>query len=163
MKFLRVIAFTFLAVLNLLAGPYIAYSEAQQSKAPGPSLAEDQLKGACRKDPSITFSEEQVRELESLQRAYLEEIRPLWNELGNLRRELRFAISDPQVQSQALLDKQRKASAIQAKIENLRFSYLIKTRSILAKEQLERMPRDCPLKMGGGYRTTQRPQGWIRW
>ncbi len=163
MKFLTIIGFAFLAILNLLAGPYITYSEAQQSKAPGPSFAEYQVKGSCRKDPSITFSEEQVRELESLQRAYLEEIRPLWNELADLRRELRFAVSDPQAQSQALLDKQRRASAIQAKIENFRFSYLIKTRSILRKEQLERMPRDCPLKMGGGYGTRHRSQGWFRW
>ncbi len=130
----------------------MTYSEAQQPKVPmGRSFSETQPKGACRIDPSITFSEAQVKELESLQRAYLEEVKPLWSELRDLRLELRFAVSDPQVQPQALLDKQRRMSSIQAKLENLRFSYLIKARAIFTKEQLERFPPDCPLKMGTGY------------
>jgi hypothetical protein len=42
-------------------------------------------------------------------------------------------------------------SSIQAKLENLRFSYLIKARASFTKEQLERFPPDCPLKMGPAY------------
>jgi hypothetical protein len=152
MKSLKIIGFAFLANLFLLTGLCMIYSEAQQPKVPmGRSFSETQPKGACRIDPSITFSEAQVKELESLQRAYLEEVKPLWSELRDLRLELRFAVSDPQVQPQALLDKQRRMSSIQAKLENLRFSYLIKARAIFTKEQLERFPPDCPLKMGTGY------------
>jgi len=151
MKSLKIIGFAFLANLFLLTGLCMIYSEAQQPKVPmGRSFSETQPKGACRIDPSITFSEAQVKELESLQRAYLEEVKPLWSELRDLRLELRFAVSDPQVQPQALLDKQRRMSSIQAKLENLRFSYLIKARAIFTKEQLERFPPDCPLKMGTG-------------
>ncbi len=106
---------------------------------------------ACRIDPSITFTEEQTKELENLQRAFLEEAKPLWSELRDLRLELRFAVPDPQVQPQVLLNKQRRMSAIQAKFENLRLSYLLKARSIFTQEQLERFPADCPLKMGTGY------------
>lgn len=149
MKSIRIISLGFVMGLILLNGPI---SEAQQPKAPPISpFSQSQLKGACRKDPSITFSEGQTKELENLQRAYLGEARPLWSEMRDLRLELRFAVSDPQVQSQVLLDKQRRMSSTQAKLENLRFSYLIRTRTIFAKEQLERMPPDCPLKMGTGY------------
>jgi hypothetical protein len=102
-------------------------------------------------DPSITFTKEQAEKLASLQRAFSEEAKPLRSELRDLRIELRFAVSDPQIQPQVLLDKQRRILSIQARLENLRFSYLIKTRAIFSKEQLERMPSDCPLRMGTGY------------
>ena len=140
---------TGLILLNGLIGPI---SEAQQPKAPPISpFSQSQLAGTCRKDPSITFSEEQTKEFENLQRAYLAEAKPPWSELRDLRLESRLAISDPQVQSQVLLDKQRRMSSIQAKPENLRFSYVIKARAVFSREQLERMPPDCPLKMGTGY------------
>ena len=130
----------------------MTYSEAQPPFIPrGNQLPQAQLKGACRKDPSITFSEAQTRELENLQRAYLEEAKPLWSEMRDLRLELRFAVSDPQVQPQALFDKQRKFSVLQTKLENLHFSYQIKVRSIFTKDQLERFPSDCPLKMRTPY------------
>ena len=99
-------------------------------------------------DPSITFTKEQTKELANLQRAYLEEAKPLWGELRDLRLELRFAVSDPQVPPQALLDKQRKFSALQARLENLLFFYQVKARAIFTKQQFERFPADCPLKMG---------------
>jgi hypothetical protein len=119
---------------------------------PGGSLSPIQAKSACRIDPSITFTEEQTEKLAHLQRAYLEEAKPLWRELRDLRFELRFAVSDPRVQPQALLDKQRKFSALQARLENLLFSYQVKARDIFTKEQFERFPVDCPLKKGVGYK-----------
>ena len=138
-----------LILLNGLTGQS---SEAQQPKVPmGRSFSETQPKGACRIDPSITFTEEQTKELENLQRAYLEEAKPLWGEMRNLRLELRFAVSDPQVKPQALLDKQRKFSGLQARLENLLFSYQVKARAIFTKEQFERFPADCPIKLGTGY------------
>lgn len=152
MKSLKIIGLAFLANLFLLTGLCMTYSEAQPPFiSPGSQLPQTQQKRSCRIDPSITFTEEQTKELENLQRAFLEEAKPLWSELRDLRLELRFAVPDPQVQPQVLLDKQRKMSAIQAKFENLRFSYLIKARSIFTKEQLERFPADCPLKMGTGF------------
>jgi len=152
MKSIRIMIFSFVTGLILLNGPIGPISEAQQPKVPPISpFSQTQLKGVCRKDPSITFSEAQAKELESLQRAYLEEAKLLWSEMRDLRLELRFAVSDPQVQTQALLDKQRKFSALQAKLENLHFSYQIKVRSIFTKDQLERFPPDCPLKMKTPY------------
>ncbi len=152
MKNLKIIGLGFIIGFILLSGLMGRAAEAQPSKVPagGPFLPV-QPKGACRMDPSITFTEEQAEKLAHLQRAYLEEAKRLWSELRDLRIELRFAVSDPRVQPQALLDKQRKLSALQARLENLLFSYRVKARAIFSKEQLERMPPECPLKMGTGY------------
>ena len=148
---MKIISLGLIIGLILLSGLMEQAAEGQPSKLPmGRSFSETQPKGACRIDPSITFTEEQTKELENLQRAYLEKAKPLWGEMRDLRIELRFAVSDPQVQPQALLDKQRKFSALQARLENLLFSYQVKARAIFTKEQFERFPPDCPLKMGPG-------------
>ena len=152
MKSIKIMSYAFLASILFLMGLCLTYSEAQPPFIPPEKpFPQTNLKGACRIDPSITFTEKQTERLTSLQQAYIEEMRPLWNELRDLRFELRFWESDPRAQSQVLLDKQRMMSSIQARLENLRFSYLIKTRSIFTKEQIERFPPDCPLKMGTGY------------
>jgi hypothetical protein len=152
MKSLKIISFALLTSLFFLMGFYMTCSEAQPPFIPpGSQLPQSPVKGACRKDPSITFTEEQTRILENLGRDFWKETKLLRDEMMDLRIEMRFAVSDPQAQSQVLLDKQRRMSAIQAKLENLRLSYLIRARSILTKEQLERIPPDCPLKMKTGY------------
>jgi Spy/CpxP family protein refolding chaperone len=152
MRHIKIIGVTFMMGLILLKGLAGQSSEAQQPQVPmGSPPLQAPSKAACWKNPSITFTEEQTRELGNLQRAFMEEAKPLSSELRDLRLELRFAVSDPQIQSQVLFDKQRKMSAIQAKFENLRFSYLVKARSILTKDQLGRFPPDCPLKMETGY------------
>jgi len=152
MKNIKIISLGFIIGFILLNGLMERVVEAQPSKVPGGgSFLSVQPKGACRMDPSITFNKEQTEKLAHLQRAYLEEAKPLWGEMRNLRLELRFAVSDPQVKPQALLDKQRKFSGLQARLENLLFSYQVKARAIFTKEQLERFPSDCPLKIGRGY------------
>ena len=102
--------------------------------------------------PFANLTAEQSSQIQALREAYLEEAKPLWSELRDMRIGLRFAVSDPKVQPQAVLDKQRKFSALQARFENLLFSYQVKARAIFTKEQMERFPPDCPLKMGTGYR-----------
>jgi hypothetical protein len=151
MKSLKIINIAFLVSL-FSTGVFMTYSESQPPIIPpGKPIPQAPMKGACRKDPSITFTEEQTKKLEKIESAFMEETKPLLSELRDLRLELRFAVSDPQAQPQVLLDKQRRLASIQTKLENLRFSYLIKARAIFTKEQLERMPPDCPLKMGTGY------------
>jgi hypothetical protein len=153
MKHIKIIGVAFIMGLILLNGLTGQSSEAQQPKVPmGRSFSETHPKGACRIDPSITFTEEQTKEFENLQRDFLEEAKPLWSEMRDLRLELRVAVSDPQAKPQALLDKQRKFSGLQARLENLLFSYQVRARAIFTKEQFERFPADCPLKMGTGYR-----------
>ena len=153
MKNMKIISLGFIIGFILLSGLIDQAAEAQPSKVPaGTPFLPFQPKGACQMDPSITFTEEQAEKLAHLQRAYLEEAKPLWSELRDMRIGLRFAVSDPKVQPQAVLDKQRKFSALQARFENLLFSYQVKARAIFTKEQLERFPPDCSLKMGTGYR-----------
>ena len=154
MKSIKIISLGFIIGFILLNGLIGPIAEAQQPKAPPVSpFPQTQLKGVCRKDPSIAFSEEQTKKLENLGRAYLAEAKPLWTELRDLRFEMRHEVSDAEIRSEALLKKQMKMSAIQGKLEDLRFSYLVKARAIFTKEQLERFPADCPLKMGAGYGT----------
>jgi hypothetical protein len=153
MKHIGIKSLGFIIGFILLGGLLEQTAEAQHFKIPpgGPFLPV-QPKGTCRMDPSITFTKEQAEKLAHLQQGYLEEAKPLWGEMRDLRIELRFAVSDPQVPPQALLEKQRKFSALQARLENLLFSYQVRARAIFTKEQFERFPADCPLKMGTGYR-----------
>ena len=152
MKSIKIISLGFIIGLIFFSGLTAQIAEAQPSKVPpgGPFLSV-QPKGACRMDPSILFTEEQAEKLAHLQRAYLEEAKPLWSELKDLRLEWRFTVPDPQAQPRVLLDKQQKMSALQAKLENLLFSYQINARAIFTKEQLDRFPSDCPLKRGIGH------------
>ena len=151
MKSLKFIVVAFIASLFILTGLWLTYSEAQPPFIPpGNQLPQTQEKAACRKDPSITITKEQTKQLENLERSFLVEVKPLWGELRDLRLEMRYTGSDPQIQSQVIFEKQMRITTLQAKIEDLRFSHMIKTRSIFTKEQLDRFPPDCPLKMGAG-------------
>ena len=152
MKPLNIIGLGFIMGSVLLNGLMGSISEAQPSKTPPmPPFSQSQPMGACRKDPSISFSGDQAKKFENLQHSFFLEVKPLWGELRDLRFEMRYSVSGSQMQPQFLLEKQMKISAIHAKIENLRFAYMIKARSIFTKEQLERFPADCPLKMATGY------------
>ena len=92
MKSLKIIGLVFIAIFLSLNGLCLTYSEAQPPFVPpGNQLPQTQQKGSCRIDPSITFTEEQTKELENLQRSFLEEAKPLWSELRDLRLEMRYA------------------------------------------------------------------------
>jgi Spy/CpxP family protein refolding chaperone len=159
MKKIFIIGLTLTFALGLMASALMAEGPGLRRRSgmgpgygpPEGPFVTGQPKNACRMDPSITFTEEQAEKLMHLQRAYLEEAKPLWSELRELRLELRFALSDPDVQPQALLEKQRKFIALQSRLENLVFSYRLKVRAIFTKEQFEKFPAECPLKMGIGY------------
>jgi Spy/CpxP family protein refolding chaperone len=159
MKEIAIIGLTLVLGLGLMAGAAMAQGPGIGrgfGRGPGYGPPEGpfipvQPQSACLMDPSITFTKEQAEKLAHLQRAYLEKAKPVWRELRDLRLELRFAVSDPQVQPQALLDKQRRFSALQARLEDLLFSYRVKARAVFTKEQFERFPADCPLKIGPGF------------
>jgi len=103
------------------------------------------------KSSDLGLTETQKKTLENLQQAYASEAFPLRMELMSLRFELRHLIRDPNVPSMTLLERQRKISELQGKLESLSLSYQIKGRSILTKEQSEQLPQDCSLGMGTGY------------
>ena len=141
-------------VLSLLALLGIQLSEAQDRlpKLDRPSLWMDSQE-RCWKSSSFGLTEEQIGALESLQRAYQAEATPKYRELMTLRIELQCYVSDKNIKPQDLMERHKKLLLLQTEFESLSFSYQMKARSILTREQLERLPQDCLLDMGVGYGT----------
>ena len=106
---------------------------------------------ACWQSPDLALKEEQTKALEALQHDYMAEAMPLRRELLPLRFELRHLIRDPNIPSKILLDRQKRMSELQMKLDSLSFSYQMKVRSIFTKEQLERLPEDCLPGIEAGY------------
>ena len=132
----------------------IKVSEAQEAfpKLNRPNLRMDS-QGMPMKPPASDLTGEQAKALDSLCRSYIAEASPIRTELFALRIELRHLLLDPNVQPQILFDRQRKISALQARLEELSLSYQVKAKSIFTKEQLERLPMDWLLGMDTGYET----------
>jgi Spy/CpxP family protein refolding chaperone len=103
------------------------------------------------KSSDLGLTETQKKTLENLQQAYASEAFPLRMELMSLRFELRYLLRSPNVQPEVLLDRQKKISEVQMKLDSLSFSYQMKARSVFTKEQLERLPEDCLPGMDKGY------------
>jgi len=108
---------------------------------------------ASWKPYDLALTEAQKKTLESIQSAYAAEALPLRRELMSLRFELRYLLRDRNVQPSVLLDRQKKISELQAKLDDLSLSYQIKARSIFTKEQLEQLPEDCSPGMETGIWT----------
>jgi hypothetical protein len=115
-----------------------------------PSLKKEN-RGFFWQSSSIGLTEAQGKELESLQQAFIAEAMPLRRELMSLRFELRHLIRDPNIGPEILLDRQRKISKVQTKLDSLSLSYLVKARSVFTKDQLEQLPSDCSLGIAVGF------------
>jgi len=115
----------------------------------------------------LGLTETQARELENIRQAFVEEAEPLWRELRALNLELRYLISDPNVKSQTLFDRQRKTSEVRGKLESLLFSSQVNARSVLTKEQFDRLLTGCTFGMGTMYEAeigiARRPQRGVRY
>jgi Spy/CpxP family protein refolding chaperone len=146
-----------LRIVFALISYLLIISGAQPSKAQPPSYPQSKPmlrmggQNACWESTDSGLTEEQTKALEALQYGYLAEAAPLRRELIPLRFELRHLIRDPNVRSKILLDRQKRISELQMKLDNLSFSFQMKARSIFTKEQLERLPEDCTLGMGPGF------------
>ena len=141
-------------ILPLLALLGIQFSEAQERfpKLDRPSLKMDSRE-RCWKTPSVGLTEDQVKALENLQRAYQAETASKYRELMVSRIELQHYVLDRNIKLQDIMERHKRLLALQTELESLSFSYQMKARSILTKEQLERLPQDCLLDMGIGYGT----------
>ena len=104
----------------------------------------------CWNSSDLALSEAQMKALATLQNGYAAAAVPLWRELMPLKLELRHLIRDPNVRPEILLDRQKKISELQARLDNLSLSYQLKAQSILTKEQLEQLSQDCSMGMGLG-------------
>jgi len=123
--------------------------------------------GTCWESSTFALTEAQKKALETLRRTFMEAAMPIRTALFALRIELRHLLSDSNVQPQILFDRQRKISALQARLEELSLSYQVQAKSIFTKEQLERLPQGCFLEMGIGYGTEagigRGPRRGARW
>lgn len=144
------IVFPLISYLLIMLG--VQPSKAQPSFFPQskPMLRLDG-QNACWESADLGLTEVQKKALKSLQRAYTLEAFPVRIKLMSLRFELHNLIRDPNVQPKILLDRQKKISELQAKLNDLSLSYQIKARSIFTKEQFAKFPQDCSLGMEVGY------------
>ncbi len=106
---------------------------------------------ACWESADLGLTKVQKKALNSLQGAYTLEAFPVRIKLMSLKFELHHLIRDPNVQPKILLDRQKKISELQAKLDDLWLLYQIKARSIFTKEQFAKLPHDCSLGMEVGY------------
>jgi len=137
--------------LLVLFGVQIPEAQERFRKLDKPSLRMDSQH--CWKTPSVGLTEEQIKTLESLQRAYQAEATSKYREIMVCRIELQHYVSDRNIKPQDIIERHKRLLALQTELENLSFSYQMKARSILTQEQLERLPQDCLLEMGIGYGT----------
>ena len=139
-------------LFSLLTLFSLSMPEAQERfpKLDGPNLRMDR-RGTCWESSSLALTEAQKKALETLQHAYQEELAPKYRELMTLRVELQCYVLDKSIKPQDLMERHKKLLALQTELESLSFSYQMKARSILTREQLDRLPQDCLLEMGIGY------------
>jgi hypothetical protein len=126
----------------------VEQSKAQPSFYPhdNPMLSSDG-QDAHRESFDLGLTEAQKKTRESLQQAYTSEVLALRMELVSLKFELRYLIRGPNVRPKILLDRQKKISELQAKLDELSLSYQIKIRAIFTKQQLEQLPPDFSIGM----------------
>ncbi len=147
---LLIIAFPLICYLLIMFGVHPSKAQPPFFPQSKPMLRSDG-QNACWESADLGLTEGQKKALKSLQRTYAEEALPLRVELISLRFELRYLIRDRNVQPKILLDRQKKISELQAKLDDLRLLYQIKARSLLTKEQFAKLPHDCSLGMEVGY------------
>jgi DNA-binding response OmpR family regulator len=129
----------------------------QPSKAQPPFYSQNRpmLKSdsseACWQSSDLALSGAQKKELENLQRAYSTEATPLLKEIRTSILELRCSASETSAKPQALIDRHRRISVLRSELEKLSFSYQLKAKALLTREQMERLPQDCLLGMSTGY------------
>ena len=132
----------------------IKTSEAQRTFSPS-AQPDSGIPGreACWQSSLLRLTEDQVKALQSIQQSYTSEVMFLRREFMLLRLELRHLIKDQNAPSKTLLERQRRISDLQGKLDSLFLSYQIRARSIFTKEQLEQLPEDCTLGMETGFGT----------
>ncbi|OGP60972.1 MAG: hypothetical protein A2162_07105 [Deltaproteobacteria bacterium RBG_13_52_11b] len=95
----------------------------------------------CLKASDLNLSSDQLKGLELINHNYLKETRPLRNELFSKRLELREFLTNPSIKAESIQIKTSEVLALESKIGEQEFEYLMKVRSLLTQEQLKNW---CP-------------------
>jgi hypothetical protein len=140
-------------ILSLFTLFIIRISSAQESfpKRNRPDSRIMDRRGTCPESLSSSLTEDQKKAIESFRRSYIAETRPIRIELFALKIHLRYLLSDRNVEPRVLFDQQKKISVLQGKLEQVSLSYQLRARSVLTKEQLERLPEGWGYELGIGH------------
>jgi Spy/CpxP family protein refolding chaperone len=143
----------FIALILSLLTLFIPRISAAQEPIPKMNRPNFRIRGpeSCLESLSPSLTENQKKVLENLRQAYMAEARPTRTELFALRLQLRYLLSDTNVQPRILFDQQRKISDLQAKLEELSLSYQVKAREVFTREQLQRLPQGWAFEIGLGH------------
>ena len=110
----------------------------------------------CLKASDLNLSSDQLKGLELINQTYLKETRPLRNELFSKRLELREFLTNPSIKAESIQMKTSEVLALESKIGEQEFEYLMKVRSLLTQEQLKNW---CPEQEFPSFRgMMQRPE-----
>lgn len=90
-----------------------------------------------------------MKELENLQHSFFKEILALRSQYVNLRYEIRSLMGHSKPDPKMVVEKQKKFSDIQNKIDEISIQHLLKARALFTPNQLSRLPSGCNL--GGNY------------
>jgi hypothetical protein len=104
--------------------------------------------GAFWQSSSLGLNAAQIKELENIREAFVTEATSLWHEIKMLNLEMRYLISDPNAKTKDLFDRQRRLSELRTKLDTLLLSSKVKARSVLTKEQIDRLPQNSTFGMG---------------
>jgi len=110
----------------------------------------------CLVPEDLHLTPEQIEQMTSIQRHYLEDMIALRNDLHNRRYGLRRLLSDPTVESTDIKAKQKEVFALENEIQEKILDYQLKVRDILTPQQFRlwvsrhRMPFGHGMHKGHG-------------
>ncbi len=93
---------------------------------------------------------EQLKSLENLQRSFYKEVSALRNQYIKQRYEVHSLLDSPKPDAKRILEKQRRFSDLQKKIDEISLQYLLKARALFTSDQLSRLPSGCNLGFNYG-------------
>jgi Spy/CpxP family protein refolding chaperone len=133
MKFrIKILIFCFLLIFA---------ASSSLSQPPGMGMRRWREEGPCWSASDLDLSQEQRRSLESIQGAFFREVRLLRAQLFARRLELRELFVSPTIKIELIRAKNSEIIELESKQEETSVEYLIKVRSLLTSDQLQKW---CP-------------------
>ncbi len=152
---LKIATLIFLLLCSLTFSP--SFSQGLETR-PAPGMGMRPWRGGedqCWKASDLTLSPDQSKGLELIQRDFFRETQGLRAELISKRFEIRDFMKNPTAKTELLRSKYSEINALQSKLDEKTFDYLVKVRGILTQEQIRSW---CPeLEIPFFRRMMQRP------
>ncbi len=111
----------------------------------------------CWTKAYLEATPEQLQSLGELQRSFYKDISSLRNQYLNQRYELQSLLDSSEPDTRVILEKQRRFSDLQKKIDEISLQYFLKARGFFTTDQLSRLPPGCGLGFNYGQ-----GMGWGR-